>query len=138
MFVGAPFGLKLMSSKFQRVIYIILGDLWFALTYIDDIIIFSKYKEDHYTHVIEVIERLTQAGLQLNRDKCHFFRRQIRLLGFRISQHGILVDPNKLVNIQNWNPPTISKQVMHYLGIFNYFRYHIPLISRLTAPLDVL
>src|SRR5579871_7064894 len=27
---------------------------------------------------------------------------------------------------------------MHYLGIFNYFRYHIPLISRLTAPLDAL
>ena len=27
---------------------------------------------------------------------------------------------------------------MHYLGLFNYFRNHIPLISRLTAPLDKL
>ena len=27
---------------------------------------------------------------------------------------------------------------MHYLGLFNYFRHHIPLISRLTAPLDAL
>ena len=27
---------------------------------------------------------------------------------------------------------------MHYLGLFNYFRNHIPLISRLTAPLDAL
>ena len=138
MFMGAPFGLKPMSSKFQWVTHLILRDLWFVLAYIDDIVIFSKYEDDHNLYVIEVIEWLTNAGLRLNLDKCHFFRRQIRLLGFIISPNGILLDPQKLINIDTWDSPTIAKQVMHYLGLFNYFRHHIPLISRLTVPLDVL
>ena len=84
MFVGALFGLKPMSSKFQRVIYIILGDLWFILVYINDIVIFSKVEEDHYLYVKEVVERLTIARLRLNLNKYYFYRRYIRLLGFII------------------------------------------------------
>ena len=138
MFKEAPFGLKPMSSKFQQVTHMILGDLWFVLAYIDDIVIFSQYEEDHYLYIIEVIERLMEAGLWLNLEKCHFYRKQIHLLGFIITPHGIILDPNKLVNIQDWNPPTTVKQVMHYLGLFNYFWQHIPLISHLTAPRDTM
>src|SRR5579871_1279443 len=110
-----------MSSKFQQVTHMILKDLWFVLAYIDDIVVYSKHEEDHYLHIIKVIDRLIQAGLRLNLDKYHFYPKQIRLLGFVILQDSIVIDSNKLVNIQQWEPPTMAKQVMHYLSLFNYF-----------------
>ena len=73
MFKKAPFGLKLLSSLFQRGMSRILGDLPFVLNYIDDVVIFSKTREEHAEHVKIVIERLNAAKLIINREKCHFF-----------------------------------------------------------------
>lgn len=138
MFQGAPFGLKVLTSKFQRVMGIVLGGLSYVLMFVDDIIVFSQHIEDHAMHVIDVIRRLTKAGLILNPDKCNFARLQLLLLGFVVSKYGHQIDPNKLVNIKDWQPPTTSKQVQHYLGVFNYFREHVPLMSTLTASMDAL
>jgi hypothetical protein len=48
------------------------------------------------------------------------------------------VDPKKLANIDEWQPPTTGKQVQSYMGTFNFFREYIPLISTIAAPLDAL
>jgi hypothetical protein len=37
-----------------------------------------------------------------------------------------------------WPAPETGKQVMHYLGLFNYFREYIPMFSKIAAPLDAL
>ena len=63
---------------------------------------------------------------------------QVALLGFIIDINGKRVDPNKLVNINEWQPPTTGKQVQSYMGTFNFFREYIPLISTISAPLDAL
>jgi len=44
MFKKAPFGLKPLSSMFQRGMSRILGDLPFVLAFVDDIVIFSQIK----------------------------------------------------------------------------------------------
>ena len=139
MFVGAPFGLKPLSSKFQRVMNILFADIsHFVLVFIDDIVVFSRSLDDHAVHVRTVIQRLTNANLLINIAKCHFAQSEILLLGFRVSTIGIRIDQSKLVNVQDWPVPTNNTQVQHYLGVINYFRDHIPLISRLCAPLDAL
>ena len=138
MFKKAPFGLKPLSSIFQRGMTRILGDLGYVLNFIDDIIIFSKNREDHARHVKEVLKRLNRANLIVNPDKCHFFSTQVALLGFIVDIHGKRVDPKKLTNIDEWQPPTAGKQVQSYMGTFNFFRDHIPLISTISAPLDAL
>ncbi|KAG0345687.1 hypothetical protein BG005_001195 [Podila minutissima] len=48
----------------------------------DDLVIFSRNREEHAAHVRTVINRLNAANLILNRDKCAFFSTQISLLGF--------------------------------------------------------
>jgi len=72
VFNRAPFGLKNLPSKFQRVIIMIIGDLPFARAYLDDIIIFSKNKKDHIEHCSQVLQRLNQFNMHLNYEKCHF------------------------------------------------------------------
>jgi len=74
----------------------------------------------------------------INTDKCNFYSTQVALLGFIIDIHGKRVDPNKLVNIDDWKPPTTGKQVQSYMGTFNFFREYMPLISTIAAPLDAL
>jgi hypothetical protein len=138
MFKKAPFGLKPLSSLFQRGMSRILGDLEFVRNFIDDILIASKDRQDHLNHVKIVIERLNKAMLIINTDKCKFYSTQVSLLGFIISTNGRRVDPNKLVNIADWKPPTTGKQVQSYMGTFNFFREYMPLISTVAAPLDAL
>jgi len=138
MFKKAPFGLKPLSSLFQRGMSRILGDLPFVCFFIDDIVIFSKNREDHAEHVKQVIERLNEAKLIINKNKCNFFSTQIALLGFLVDLHGKRVDPNKLANINEWMPPTNATEVQSYMGTFNFFREYIPLFSTIAAPLDAL
>lgn len=136
MFQGAPFGLKHISSLFQRGMSRILGDLPFVGIFIDDIVVYSDSIEEHKLHLRTVINRLTQARLILNPDKCHFFCTKIALLGHIIDVNGKQIDPKKIVNMNEWDYPTTGKQVQQYLGFFNFFREYIPCFSTLAAPLD--
>ncbi|XP_076069213.1 uncharacterized protein LOC143041265 [Oratosquilla oratoria] len=54
------FGLGNSSATFQRMMEGILGDFSFCACYMDDILIFSSYKEEHLHHLSEVLGRLQQ------------------------------------------------------------------------------
>jgi transposase InsO family protein len=137
-FKGAPFGIKTLPSIFQRAMHVLMGDLPFVRVFIDDIIVFSESHREHLEHVHEVLQRLTEAKLIINVDKSHFFRTELRLLGFIVGTYGIKVDPSKLNGMESWPEPATTKELQHYLGLFNYFRDHIPLYARLAAPLEKL
>ena len=137
-FFGAPYGIKSLPGIFQRVTQVIVGDLWFALGFQDDMFVFSSVTNEHGTHVNTLIKRLNDSNLVLNLDKCHFYCTEVVLLGFVINQYGHRVDPKKLMGMETWAPPTTGKQVQHYLGFFNYFREYVPLFATLAAPLDAL
>ena len=137
MFARAPFGLKPMTSIFQRGMSQLLGDLHFVGVYVDDIVIYSHTIEEHLEHVKLVINRLTKAKLIINREKSNFLRTQVLLLGFVIDANGRRINPEKIANIKMGTIQT-GKTVQRYLGISNYFREFIPVYSTLTAPLDEL
>jgi hypothetical protein len=138
-FVSMPFGIKTTSSKFQRCMNVLLGDLPFVAVFVDDVVIFSDNITEHTHHVAEVIQRLTNVNLALNRAKCCFAHRAVYLLGFCISEGGRKsLDPRKLVNTQEWPKPKTGKDIERFLGLVNYFRAHIPRAPSLTAPLDKL
>ena len=138
-FRGCPFGLKPISSKFQRVMDIVFKDMQdFVLCFVDDIVVFSRTMEEHAAHVARAIQALTDVNLILNADKCHFAQKAVYLLGFCVSAEGRTLDPRKLTNMHTWPIPQTGKDIQRFLGVVNYFREHIPKISTLTAPLDQL
>lgn len=69
-----PFGLVNALATFQRLMDSILADyLWkFVVVYLDDIIVFSKDKEEHGRHLKMVRNKLSEAGLILNEKKCEY------------------------------------------------------------------
>ncbi|KAG2197018.1 hypothetical protein INT47_009734, partial [Mucor saturninus] len=134
------FGIKTVPSFVQRIISNLFRDLPTVFAYIDDITI-GTHKTDlvaHATLVKEVITRLNQAGLILQSKKCHFLLTSLTLLGFRLSSKGLQIDSSKICNLDQLPPITNNKALMRVLGLFNFFRRHIPNYVSISAPLDKL
>ncbi|KAG2216784.1 hypothetical protein INT45_009671 [Circinella minor] len=136
MFQDCPFGLKPISSKFQRVMDKLFRDLDYCHTFVDDIIIASKALEEHAQHVSIVIDRLTEANLILHEEKCVFMQKSVYVLGHQINEKGYAPNCRKLTNVDSWPIPKSSSEVMSLLGFFGYFRQFIPHMSDITKPLD--
>lgn len=137
-----PFGLANAPSTFQRYINWTLRDYLddFASAYLDDVLIFSSGTlAEHRTHVGKVLERLRDAGLQLDIDKCEFEVKSTKYLGFIIEAGvGIRMDPEKVKAILDWETPRTVKGVRSFLGFANFYRRFIKGFSEVTAPLSEL
>ena len=75
--VVLPFGLTNAPSTFMRlmneVLKIFLGK--FVIVYLDDILIFSKTKEEKIENIRQVLQRLKEEKLLINLKKVFFYAR---------------------------------------------------------------
>ena len=110
-FLMVPFGLAQAPAYFQLLMNKVLDGLSYAMTYLDDIIIFSKNEEEHLEHLEEVFSRLRQAGLKMKHSKCDFFKSQIHYLGHLISADGISPLPDKLDTVKHMPTPKDAKEI---------------------------
>lgn len=137
-FVGAPFGLKHVSSIFQIVMHAIFGSWSFVRVFIDDIVIHSPTFASHRQHLLLVFLELRKFHLRVNPQKCELGRDKLGLLGYTVSQNGIAISQEKVLQLDQWEIPTTGKMLQRQLGFLNFFRELIPMYSKLTAPLDAL
>ena len=66
------------------------------MVFIDDILVYSKDREDHDTHLRVVLETLRNEQLYAKLSKCEFWLREVSFLGHIISEEGIQVDSKKI------------------------------------------
>jgi hypothetical protein len=139
MFVGAPFGLKPLTSFFQAAMQTMLESCSaFVVVFVDDILIYSKDADLHPMHCKRVLQILNRWSLRLRASKCHWGYTQLIVLGHVLTGKGRLPDPRKVELLYDWPTPTTGKQVMALLGMLNYLRDYIPLYSTIAAPLETL
>ncbi|GKC70330.1 putative reverse transcriptase domain-containing protein [Tanacetum coccineum] len=68
----------------------------FVIMFIDDILIYSKTKEDHEVHLGFVLELLRKENLYAKFSKCEFWLQKVHFLGHVLNQNGIHEDPSKI------------------------------------------
>ena len=135
-----PFGLMNAPPVFQKTMNSVLGDYVdkFAMVYLDDILIYSKTKEDHYRHLRCVLERLREAKLVANLKKCDLFKTELEFVGFQVSARGILPSKKKVQAIQDWPVPSNVQEVRQFVGLASHYRRFIKGFASLAAPLTEL
>ncbi|MCO5564315.1 hypothetical protein L7F22_017975 [Adiantum nelumboides] len=100
-FVVMPFGLTNALATFNRL----MTDLFqegldnFVLVFFDDILAYSKTREEHEQHLRQVLEILRIAKLYAKRSKCLFFVEKVAFLGFLVSKDDISPDTAKVFTI---------------------------------------
>jgi hypothetical protein len=88
----------------------------FVQVFIDDILIYSRMKEEHEGHLRLVLQCLQENKLYMKLSKCYFYQSKIHYLGHIISGEGIDVDPMKVEAIMEW--PTLKNvQEVHNLWV---------------------
>ncbi|GFV82631.1 retrovirus-related Pol polyprotein from transposon 297 [Trichonephila clavipes] len=136
-FLRMPFGLSGVVPNFQKAIDMILKLVIgrFVSVYMDDVIITSPSFNEHLDNLNQVFTLLRDAGLTLNKDKCHFARDKLKYLGLVISKEGIETDHNKVKSITEMKPPKNSKEVSKFLGMAGWYQKFIPQYADICEPL---
>lgn len=120
-----PFGIAAAPGTFQELMNKILDGMAGTVVYLDDILVYSKNREDHYRILDNVLKKIGESGLRINPEKCRFLKEQIKFLGHIISRKGIQTDPSKTDAIRTFGRPKCVKNLRSFLGICNYYRKFI-------------
>ena len=101
----------------------------------EDVIVFSKTYEEHMLHLKRVLICYEEAGITLNRKKCHFAKDEVEFCGYIVNKKGYTIS-NKLVKaLVNFPTPKSKTDVRSFLGIVNQFEAFSNKIADKSAPL---
>ena len=97
-----PFDLTNALTTFQAYINKALSGIinYFVVIYLNDILVYFKLREDHYTHVRIIIERLRKHKLYTKLNKYFFNVKKIEFLKFIIDIIRVKPDFNKIFIIE--------------------------------------
>ncbi len=71
----------------------------FVIAYLDDIIVYNNNKKDHVQHVRKILQRLREANIQTDVDKCEFHIIETKFLEMIVSRDDIKMNFEKIKTI---------------------------------------
>lgn len=139
-YVVMPFGLSCAPATFQNFMNFLFGPhKKFILVFFDDILVFSKTKEEHIEHLKITLQILKDNNLSVKMSKCQFATPTLVYLGHIISAEGIATDPAKITDALHWPKPTTVTKLRVFLGLTGYYRRFVKDYGKICRPLhDVL
>ena len=128
-----PFGMMNAGATFQRLMDRTLRGAKGTESYVDDILVFSRTFDEHLEILRHV--RLTVAGIQLHKDKCHLVYSECEFLGHRLTAQGRMPTQSYLEKLRSFPRPKTLQELQRFLGTLNYYRSYIPRMAEIAAPL---
>nr|GEU36579.1 reverse transcriptase domain-containing protein [Tanacetum cinerariifolium] len=106
----APSKMQELSNQLQELV-----DRGFIRPmFINDILIYSRNKEEHANHLRIILELLIKEKLYAKFSKCDFWINGVQFLGHIIDNQGLHVDPVKIEAVKNWASPTTPTEIRQY------------------------
>ena len=97
-----PFGITNGPAAFMKLMNNVFREYLdkCVIVFIDDILVYSRSKEEHEWHLRVVMNKLREQQLFAKLSKCSFWQRKIGFLGHVVSE-GVVVDPVKVTSVSN-------------------------------------
>ena len=113
-----PFGLKNAGATYQRLVTKVFRPLLGSTmeVCIDNMLVKSKQRPDHVTHLQQAFDLLREYGMKLNPLKCAFGVSAGKFPGFMVTQRGIEANPLQLKTILQSSAPTSKKEIQQLTG----------------------
>ncbi|KAK1628506.1 hypothetical protein QYE76_002821 [Lolium multiflorum] len=139
-YLVVPFGLTNAPAIFMNLMNKIFMKYLdkFVIVFIDDILIYSKDKEEHAKHLKIVLQTLREHQLYAKFSKCKFWLDSVEFLGHVITKEGIAVNPSKVQSVLEWKSPKNAKEIRGFLGMAGYYRRFIEGFSKIAGPMTKL
>jgi len=132
------FGMTNSPATFQTMMNDIFRNLiaeGIVVVYLNNILIFTKTKEEHKQAVRRVLQVLKENKLFLHLEKCEFCKQRIEYLGLVISENEVSMDLVKVTGVREWPTPENKMDVQAFLGFVNFYRRFIRDFSAKAQPL---
>ena len=137
---GVKTGPKIFQAAIDRLIQGMDGKAPIPKTVcvMDDICVTGSTPEEHFNNLTELLTRLSDAGLRLNKEKCKFYQEQVKFLGKIIDKDGQRMDPAIIQAIVDMPAPKDKHTLRSFLGHMSYIQKHVADLRTARAPLDAL
>ena len=108
----------------------------YARAYVDDIVVFSKTKEEHETHLRAVFSVLRDNNISIKSTKAFIGYPSVSLLGQKVDSLGLAIAVEKLRAIAKLRFFYNLRQLESYLGLTGWMKDYIPYYAGISKPLQ--
>jgi hypothetical protein len=105
-----------------------------VLSYIEDIVVANKNKENYISDLAETFANMREAKLKLDPEKCVFEITRGKVIGCLVSTKGIEANPDKIMAIIKMQPPQRRKHVQKLTGPITYLNRFILKLPERSLP----
>ena len=132
-----PFGLDSAPSRFQRLLDRVITPHMapHTFSYLDDIVVCTTTFQKHIEVLAKVFQKLYDARLKPNLEKCQFFQAELNYLGHIMDKDMLRTDPEKVAAIKTLSPPRKLKDARRFLRLISWYRRYIRDVTHVGAPL---
>jgi hypothetical protein len=104
----------------------------FVSIYINDILIYNNFKKEHVKHVKKMLQRLRDADLQVDIDKCELFVHEIKYLNLIVDRDEIKMNSKKIETILQWATSQNLKQIQNFFDFCNFYTRFIKNFAKIV------
>ena len=135
-FLVMPYGSTNAPAAFMDLMNMVFNQYLdqFVVVFIDDILVYSRSREEYEFHFNIVLQTLKDKQLYAKLNKCEFCLNKVSFLGHVMSKDRIYVDPGKVDVIGYWKRPTTVIEIRSFLGLVSYYRHFIEGFSKIALP----
>ncbi len=104
----------------------------FCQIYLNDIIIYSKILKKHKRHVRLILNRLREADLQIDINKCEFHVQKTIFLELLISIEELKMNSRKMQAVVDWSTLNNLTQMQFFIDFCNFYQRFIKNFSKIV------